>query len=202
MEEGLIFYWCTWAAWIWTTFMMDKKNAGRLKYSVMLLLLIILSPYTAGIHGIQVHMSALVLIVFIQLETFRLKRSETLYIAISALIVMLAHVNFLLFELFDPVWVIFKREWMAGICMSALTIILQSSRQLRLVTLSAGLLQGEILFAIIIRKFGFPHPIASPAFLDAACIAAVIIIAWSGMEQFSASFSKMDQVEREKQRSS
>ena len=110
--EGLYFYWLAWIGWIWVTFIMDKKNPARIKVAIWLLAVIFTAPYKVNILSYDIYLSAFTIVLFLFIETKRLKPGAFLYSFISSFIIMLAYTSFLLFELFDPVWVLFDRKIM------------------------------------------------------------------------------------------
>src|SRR5690606_24938754 len=104
--------WIAWGGWIWTTFVMSKDNRLRFCLSIWLLTIIIVSPYHFTIHGFEVHFSAIVLMLFFIVSTYKFRYMVFGSVCLSAFIIMIGYVSFLLFELYDPIWVIFDRKWM------------------------------------------------------------------------------------------
>lgn len=202
--EGLYFYWLAWIAWVGTTFLMNKNNPLRLKWSVLLLLVILAAPYKIDFVSIEVHLSALAIGLFIFLETRRKKTGSLLYLLLSSFIIMLAYTSFLLFELFDPVWVLFDRNIMLGAAGFYLAVLLHKERQDRILALVSGFLQGDILFSVILWKFNFPYPAASMAFMDSLFISISFLFAWSAIESMISvmSGSTINQVEGEEHKTS
>lgn len=116
---------------------------------------------------------------------------------------MLAYVSFLMFELYDPVWVIINRDWLLTFILMYLTIMLQSEVRMRMYTLLAGVLQGELLYSFVLRQNGFTYPIGSLEFLDFAALAVAILLLWSGLKFTAAYFNThFNHFEREKHKSS
>jgi hydrogenase maturation factor len=91
-------------------------------------------------------------------------------------------VTFHLFEIFDPIWIIFKKEWMMGITLWYLAILLQKTLKGRLLIVFAGAMQGEILYAFILNKFQFPYLIGTFAYFDVCSLTAVMLTGWSLLE--------------------
>ncbi|MEW8970982.1 hypothetical protein [Mesobacillus jeotgali] len=202
--EGLYFYWLAWMGWVWTTFFMNKNNPLRLKWSVLLLAVILAAPYTADVVNIEIHLSALAIGLFIFLETRQKKTGSLLYLFLSSFIIMLAYTSFLLFELFDPVWVLFDRNIMLGAAGFYLAVLLHKERRDRILALISGFLQGDILFSAILWKFNFPYPAASMAFMDILFISLGLLLAWAAIESMISvmSGSTINQVEGEEQKTS
>ncbi|WP_226642313.1 hypothetical protein [Mesobacillus subterraneus] len=202
--EGLYFYWLAWIAWVWTTFFMNKKNPVRLKWSVLLLSVILVAPYTIDLVNIEIHLSALAIGLYVFFETRRKKTGSLLYLFLSSFIIMLAYTSFLLFELFDPVWVLFDRNIMLGAAGFYLSVLLHKERKDRILALVSGFLQGDILFSVILWKFNFPYPAASMGFMDILFISLGLLLAWSAIESMISlmSGSTINQVEGEEQKTS
>ncbi|WP_174734026.1 YphA family membrane protein [Mesobacillus harenae] len=183
--EGLLFYWFAWASWIIFTFLLPK-HPQRTTLSIWILSMIIISPYNMEAGGIHFHASAFVIMFFIYLHTKDISKKTFTYLFITSLILMLGYVSFLIFELFDPVWLLFDRTWMAAVMIAYLTLLLQTDKKMRIVTMLVGTLQGEILYSLILKKLGMPYLIASMEFLDVIAISSFVLLAWSGLELLSA----------------
>jgi hypothetical protein len=202
--EGLYFYWLAWMCWVWTTFFMNKDHPHRLKLTVMLLAVIFAAPFTVDVFIFELHLSAFAIAFFIFFETRRKKTGSLLYLFISSFIVMLAYTSFLMFELFDPVWVLFDRKIMLGAAGFYLAVLLHKDRHDRILALISGFLQGDILFSAILWKFKFPYAAASMVFMDILFISLGLLLAWSAIESMIAvmSGSTINHVEGEEQKTS
>jgi len=202
--DGLYFYWLAWIGWVWTTFFMNKNNPLRLKMAVILLAVILAAPYTVDVFIFEMHLSAVAIAFFIFLETRRKKTGSFLYLFLTSFIIMLAYTSFLMFELFDPIWVLFDRKIMLGAAGFYLAVLLHKERQDRILALISGFLQGDLLFSAILWKFNFPYAAASMAFMDLLFISLGLLLAWSAIESMIAvmSGSTISQVEGEEQKTS
>jgi hypothetical protein len=202
--EGLYFYWLAWIGWVWTTFFMSKDNPLRFRWTVALLAVIFTAPFKVDVLFLEVHLSAVATAFFIFSETRRKKTKSLLYLVLSSFIIMLAYTSFLLFELFDPVWVLFDRKIMLGAAGFFLTVLLHKDRQDRFFALITGFLQGDLLYSAILWKFNFPYVAASLAFMDILFISLGVLLAWSTFEAMVAvmSGSTINHVEGEEQKTS
>jgi hypothetical protein len=117
---------------------------------------------------------------------------------------MLAYTSFLMFELYDPIWVLFDRNIMLAAIGFYLAILLHKNRHSRVLTLITGFLQGEVLFSAILWKFNFPYAISSLAFMDILIVSLAMLVAWSAVETIivTLSGSTINQVEGEEQKTS
>jgi hypothetical protein len=176
--EGALFYWISWLGWVWTTFFIDKQNKYRFIIAFVLLILINSSPYRMEILGIEVYIPAFVLMIFFLIETAKLRTRVFFSVFVTSFIIMLGYVSFLLFELFDPVWVIFDRKWLIAASSILLATVLQSKRHLQILSIGIGMLLGDFLFSFIMKRLGFPYPVASPVFLDIASLTAMVLGLW------------------------
>lgn len=200
--EGLYFYWLAWMAWIWATFFMDKKNPARMKLAVWLLAAIVAAPFKIHLFIFDLHLPAFSIAMFLFIETRKKKTGSFLYLYLSSFIIMLAYTSFLLFELYDPVWVLFDRKIMIAAIGFYLALLLQKNKFNRGLALISGFLQGEILYSIVLWQFNFPYSISSLAFLDILIISLAMLITWSAIETAIAIMSKstLNQAEREEQK--
>jgi hypothetical protein len=180
--EGVIFYWSFWAFWIYLTFILDKQNPYRVKLAAIVLIALILSNVQFTVAGFEVQTSGLFILGISYLFISQEKRGAIIYYFISSFTISIAYVTFHLFEIFDPIWIIFKKEWMMGIVLWYLAILLQKTIKGRLLVIFAGTMQGEILYAYILNKFQFPYLIGAVAYLDVCSLTALLLVGWSTLE--------------------
>ncbi|HJV16688.1 MAG TPA: hypothetical protein VJ546_04770 [Bacillales bacterium] len=199
--EGEIFYWISWSIWVYLTFIFRKEDPNRLKLSASILLVIILANFQFLIWGFEINSSGIFLILFCYVAKACVKTKKMSYFYLCSFIISIAYVTFLLFEIFDPVWLILKKEWMMGICLSYLSLLLQKTLKERLLMMISGTIHGEILYAFILSNYGFSNPISSLAYLDAISLTTIMLIGWSCIENASAFFDHHFKItEKEKQK--
>ena len=180
--EGAIFYWVFWGFWIYLTFILEKQNPYRLKLAAIVLIVIILSNVQFAVGEFDIQSSGLFMLSSCYLFISQEKRGALIYFFICSFTISIAYVTFHLFEIFDPIWIIFKKEWMMGITLWYLAILLQKTLKGRLLIIFAGAMQGEILYAFILNKFQFPYLIGTFAYLDVCSLTAVLLTGWSLLE--------------------
>jgi len=180
--EGEIFYWTCWAFWIYLTFLLEKQNPYRIKLAAIVLIVLILSNIQIKVSVFEIQASGLFILGISYLFISQEKRTAIIYYFICAVIISITYVTFHLFEIFDPIWIIFKKEWMMGIVLWYLAILLQKTLKGRLLILFAGAMQGEILYALILNKFQFPYLIGAYASLDVCSLTALLLVGWSALE--------------------
>ncbi|KOP83259.1 hypothetical protein ACFFHH_08385 [Cytobacillus solani] len=199
--EGLTFYWVSWFFWIIATFFMNKNGRSRLMLSLFLLLLIIVSPYTVVLFNFELSIAGLLLCCPLYSFAARLDWKKRMYLLICSFIIMLAYVCFHLFALFDPVWLIFPRNWMLAVILMLLSFVLNGKKIHRMYIVVLGAIQGEFLYALILSKYSFPYVIGSLTFLDVLSLSTILIVLWSGMESLASFYERhFNQLEREKQK--
>lgn len=201
--EGAMFYWISWAAWVYITFNMDKKNPYRLKLAATVLIVIILSNSHFTLGNYEINVSGLFLLMVSYLFLSQERLGALLYLFIGSLIVTISYVTFHLFEIFDPIWIIFKKEWMMGIAIGYLAILLQKNLKGRLLIAISGTMQGEFLFAFILSEIHFSNPIGAFAYLDVCFLIAALLAGWSFLENAGTIFQNhIPFFEKGKQKSS
>ncbi|MBB6444714.1 YphA family membrane protein [Bacillus benzoevorans] len=199
--DGLLFYWIFWLGWVITTFFYRRDHPHRLTVSAWILGAVILASVTFNILGLQWNGAGLFFIVTVYLYIAGLQSKQALYFLLSSFILMVLTVSFLLFELFDPVWIIIERKWLLAVLVVYGTLLLHSDKNKRILSLLFGMVHGEIFYAYILKKFTFSYPISSPAFLDALALACVLVLTWNSLELITAFFNKYFQsVEKGKQK--
>ncbi|PLR75634.1 hypothetical protein CU633_20060 [Bacillus sp. V3-13] len=201
--EGIIFYWSSWLIWILTTFFLKRENRYRFRISLAILVAIMLSTAQFSLFGLTFNAAPVVLLLFVYWEVAKLNKGQLAYYFICALIVTLAYVSFLLFELFDPVWVLFDRKLMLGFIIVYLIVLLYGDLRMRLCILLSAVFHGEVVFAFILKKLAIDYKIGTLEFLDFVALAAGVLLAWTGLKYALLLLEKtVSQFEREKQKTS
>jgi hypothetical protein len=199
--DGLLFYWFLWLGWIVTTFFYPKTHPDRLMVSAWILVVILLSSTTLHVVVFEMSAAGLFIILTTYLYAATLQTKRLLYFFLSSFILMLTTVCFLLFELFDPIWVWLEREWLLAILVTTITVLLQSDKKQRLLVLLLGMIQGELFYSLILMKYSFLYPVATLYSLDAVALASAILMAWNGFELMAKYFEKyLHSTEKEKQK--
>jgi len=199
--EGITFYFISWCFWIISTFFLKKTSAIRLKLSLWLMLMIILAPHTVAIYSFEISLAAIFMVFSLVIMASKFKGVKIISLLISSLIIMLAYTCFHLFAMFDPVWVIFPKDWMLAILLVSLAFLLQDKGWERIFIIFMGALQGEFLFAWVIGKYPFPYTIGSYAFLDTIFLSAIILSVWRVIELLSIFLSRyINPIEKGKQK--
>ncbi len=112
---------------------------------------------------------------------------------------MLATACFHLYELFDPVWLMMKREWLLAIILTCLTLLLIQSKTQRMIVVMMGSIHGEILFSLLVAKYSFTYPVATLISLDSYALSLSFLVGWNVLESVASYFDKqVHSIEKEK----
>ncbi len=197
---GFVFFGLAWAGWIYSTFIMEKTNPYRFPIAAYLLVTIILSVFKIRFLGLDISLATLFLL-FISFLTFiELPFWKLLYCTIGIFIVSSATAVFYLISLYDPVWIFIDQQILLSFLGACLAVLLFKEYKARIFSTIIGLIQGDILYAIILKKFSIDFPIGSFAFLDGLTLTCVFITIWSGFEYLQTTFEhKNFQQKKEKQ---
>ena len=145
--EGILFYWIFWIGWIIITFFYRKRHPDRLKFSASILVNNLFINILFILFGFELSGSGVFIIFTAYLYIVQFEKRQILYLLLTSFIIMIAYVCFLLFEMFDPIWVIFKREWMLVLLIAYVVIFLHSDKKQRILVMLIGLIQGEVFYA-------------------------------------------------------
>lgn len=201
--EGSLFFWIFWFFWVYLTFFLNKQNPLRLKLAAGILIIIILSNVHFSVGSYDIYASGLLMLLLSYFILSKEKLGSLLYLFICSFIITISYVTFHLFEIFDPIWIIFQKEWMMGICFSYLAILLQKTLKGRLLIMVSGTMQGEILYAYFLNKFQFQYPIGTFEYLDVCSLISLLLVSWSFLENASSIFQNhISFFEKGKQKSS
>ncbi|WP_071395604.1 YphA family membrane protein [Bacillus tuaregi] len=199
--DGLMFYWLFWFGWIITTFFYPRIHPDRLLLSVWILVAITLSTASTVLFDFSISGTGVFILLSIYIWASRLPAKKLLYFMLSSFIIMLTTVCFLLFELFDPIWILIKRDWLLAILTACVAVLLHSDKKQRLLLLLLGMIQGEILYSFILKKYSFSFQVADLYSLDALALAAVLTVGWNTIEMVVSYFEKnLHSIEKEKEK--
>lgn len=182
--DGIYFYWIAWIGWVFTTFLM-KKNQARSVISFLILFILIGSSSTFQFAGFTIRLSFLLLLFISFVVMAKIKGLKLYYYVFSSLIVTIGYVGFKLFELFDPVWLIFDRNWMLSFVIFYLILMLVKEFYNRLIIAIISISNGEILFALILKNFSIPIEIGEFQFFDVLAIIILLIALWRSLEKMA-----------------
>lgn len=185
--EGIYFYWFSWISWVITSFFM-KKCRERTALSFFILFMIMVSGKTYHITGYSIHAPFVLLLFFSLVFMTKTKGFLLLYYLICSLIISIGYVCFHLFELFDPIWLIFDRKWMLSFVILYLILMLVKDPSQRLAIAMIGVSNGELLYSLILKQF-FPEiEIGNFIFLDAVSFIILFISFWNLFEKMARFF--------------
>lgn len=191
--EGIYFYWFSWLGWIITTFLM-KKCSERTALSFVILLVIAVSNSTFQAGSVTIRAAFLIILLFSIVLMAKTKGLSLLYYLICSLIISIGYGCFHLFELFDPVWLIFDRKWMLSFVTLYLTLMLVKNYYYRMTIAMIGFCNGELLYSLILNKFAFAVELGDFPFLDALAVSLLLLSIWNLLEKlalvFEANFQK------------
>lgn len=188
--EGSMFYWICWFFWIYLTFILHKNNPYRLKLSAAVLILIILAGEHFTFMGLNIYLGGLFLLLLSYSTLYGEKSRRVAYFFICSLIVSIATVTFHLFTLLDPVWIVFHQNWVIGVGISYIAILLQKTPKGRFTVMISGTMQGEFLYGYILKNYHFPYEIGSLPYLDACALTMLLLVCWSSLENAAAYFEQ------------
>lgn len=183
--DGSYFYFLMWMGWIVTTFFL-KKDEMRWKISAGILTLIICSQITVSIASFVISINAFILggISFLGIALYSIWKK--IYAVLSGLIIAMLYTSFHLLEVYDPIWIVIDRTFMLSGALVYASILLHRDRVLRLCSLYAGALQGEILVTFIFRRLHFPYEFGSLTFLDIMAVSTLFVMMASYIVKVSA----------------
>ncbi len=173
--EGSYFYFVAWMGWIVTTFFL-RKDEIRWKVSAVILMFIICSQITVSIASFTISVNALILGVISFLGVALYSIWKKVYALLSALIIAMLYTSFHLLEVYDPIWIVIDRTFMLSGTLVYASILLHRDRLLRLCSLYAGALQGEILVTFIFRRLHFPYEFGSLTFFDIIAVSTLLVM--------------------------
>jgi hypothetical protein len=199
--DGLIFFWIFWMGWVVTTFFYPKNHPDRKRLAAWLLISIILSSFSFPFGLVEISGTGVFMIGTAYLFVSRLPIYQLLYLLLSSFILMLVTVCFLLYELFDPIWLFMRRDWLLAIILTCVTLLLLQNRRQRIIAMIVGFIHGELFFSFILTNYSFSYPTATLSSLDSIALTLSFLICWNLFEVVASSFDRnFDSIEKEKQK--
>ncbi|WP_078380163.1 YphA family membrane protein [Sutcliffiella halmapala] len=182
--EGLYFYFLSWVSWIVVMFFF-AKSTQRFLLSICLLLVIAGSNSYISIVDFQVSVSYIVLASTAVILLVKILKKQYLLHYFSICTIALAYVCFKLFEIFDPIWIIFNRTWMLSFILLYLALLLFKSSENRYAFLLAGLILGELLAIFVLNNVFQYSVIGSFEFLDVFAMSFAGLSMWVVFESIT-----------------
>jgi len=197
---GFVFFGLAWVGWIYSTFILEKTSPYRFPIAASLLVTIILSVFKIRFFELDISLAALFLFSISLFKFTKLPFWNLLYCTIGVFIVSIATAVFNLMSLYDPVWIFIDQQILLSFLVTCLTVLLFKEYKVRIFSTIIGLIQGDFLYAVILKKFSINFLIGRFAFLDGLALTCVFITIWSGFEYLQTTFEHKEfQQKKEKQ---
>ncbi|WAA13773.1 hypothetical protein [Fervidibacillus halotolerans] len=196
--EGFIFFWFTWSTWIFSTFILNKKNPYRFPLALISLITMILSAYSVQFFQYRISYASLFLWMISFAAFTNLSFSSLLNKSFRILIMTIAVATFHILSLIDPVWLIFEKTWMQAGSFAFLAILLFSHLKDRIFAVINSFFQGEFIYAALLQRRSIDYPIGSLSFFDSLVLGLLFTSIWSGVEYLRHSFQHHESKGRER----
>ena len=174
---GFFFYWISWSIWITVTFLFAKNHPYRFKTALFILIIIILSPYQFTLFQISMPFAIIPLIMISYIHYMKKSFLQLFTNIIRILIITIYETSYLLITLYDPVWQTIDPLILRSASFSLLGIVLFGSYLDRLFGTILGMIQGEIFYSFILKKWDI-HYALDLALFDHLAIAFFFITSW------------------------
>ncbi|MGD6873930.1 YphA family membrane protein [Sutcliffiella horikoshii] len=178
---GQYFYFLSWMGWIIVTFFFPK-SAIRTNMSILLLVVIACSTTTVQMFGFTITASFLVLVVTALIMLVNSLRQKYILHYFSICTVALAYVCFIIFEIYDPVWIFLDRTWLLSVIILYLSLLLFKTKRERFVFMLTGVLLGEVLRSIVTDRIFSYSDIGSFEFLAVLALSSAGMATWMMFE--------------------
>ncbi len=180
--EGIYFYWLFWIGWIVTTFLLEKSR-NRLAISIVILLLIIFSNKNIIVDDFVVNSSLIIAIIFGFFLLSNRNLRKVLFYLIISLILTSTFVSFKLFQLYDPLWIMFHPTMQVSIILVILLLILVKEQKIRVAIVFITVPQGEFVYSLFLNNFLSEVKVGQLESLDILATTLFISFIWYGFER-------------------
>ncbi|WP_096153741.1 MULTISPECIES: YphA family membrane protein [Bacillus] len=190
--EGHLFYYLAWVGWIIVFFFFSDKKL-RFLLSSVILLLIICSHFYINVLEFRWNLAYFVLLVATFFFLSKVTRKNSVYMYFASTSISLVYVTFIIFEIFDPVFIFLGREWMLTFIILYMCFMLFKEKEQRYIGVLTGLLQGELLAAFIIYSvFGY-NMVAELPFWEIVTLSIAGLSIWVLFEKTTAYLNSLIQ---------
>ncbi|RFU69084.1 hypothetical protein [Bacillus sp. V59.32b] len=183
--DGLFFYWILWMAWVIVMFFIAKTFQGRYWLLFHLLAVMFLAAYELQVYRYVIHVSSIYLLLVCCLYLRNLSLWRIIEFTVSSFIISLGYACFQLYAMLDPVWLIFKADWMFGVLINYLALLIIHEWKLRFGALLVGMLIGETIFSGLLLVNSIPYKAGSYSWLDSAVLVLLMNLLWVSLEFIS-----------------
>ncbi len=174
---GLYFYFLGWIGWIIITFFFPKSSV-RTFLSILLLLVMAGSATYMNLFGFNVNIAFIFLVFTAIILLAKTMKQKYFLHYFSICTLSLAYVCFVIFEIYDPVWIILDRMWMLSFILLYLSLLLFKTKWERFVFMLTGVLQGEILNSMVLNSVFSYSVIGSYEFLAVLFLTSAGLGTW------------------------
>jgi len=197
--SGYIFIGFLWGTWIVATFLMHRQNKFRFPLAILSLAFIIVFPYKVHITSLSIQVPAIIFLIIGYAYIAFLTFAKRMFMLIAIIIMMTGYTGFLLMILYDPVWVVFDYQFMSAILIFIIAQILFPKNLFsHLACTVLGTIQGEIVYGVILSKWGFPYNACSGEYLDTCAIYFFITLTWFFIQYISSQMSLKNSIGKQK----
>lgn len=179
--DGLIFFFSAWLCWVYLTFLAGRNDLCNKRMAAVVLLSIIVSPLHVELWGMKIYGGSVCFFLYSLWFLWESNFKKTLYVYMLAMVISAVYSSIRFFELFDPVIFVVNRLWFVSAMIAIIAVILQHSVKWRLILVSIGTFQGELLITLVLKEKFFLD-IGGFAYLDTLSLSAGIIVFWSFLE--------------------
>ncbi|MRX71015.1 hypothetical protein GJU40_02380 [Bacillus lacus] len=176
--EGILFLWLAWGYWLYCTFLMQKNKARTLQ-SAAVLTIIICSSLSLQLGAFHVTGALLLIWIISMISASAGGLHYTLTFPALVLALTLASSGLRLFELCDPVWFVVSGVQLASAIAAVCSNYFGKSLQEKLSVYGMSMIQGEVLYSLLIHRLNPEGVIGSLAFLDPFFAGGAFIVLWS-----------------------
>lgn len=183
--EGIYFYWIFWIGWVYTTFLFDKTKQ-RISITIGILLFIIFSNKHIVVGDVVLNSTILLCLAIGYFLVSKKAFGTVLYYLSIGLILTSSYVAFRLFQLYDPVWVMFHPTFKLSIILILLVIILVKEQSIRIAILFIAVSQGELIYFLFLNRIFPQEVIGKLESLDIIAITTALSYLWFAFEKMVA----------------
>ncbi|MBS4199517.1 hypothetical protein KHA93_07610 [Bacillus sp. FJAT-49732] len=174
---GMIFLLTAWVTWIYSTFIMDKKSMYRWPIAMFSLIFIIIKDFSFSSYSLHLTVPSILMLAICYYLASRLPLKKQLHLLFTVFTLMIGYTGFLLFEMYDPIWMFIDRVVLISFFLFIFSYFVYSSSVItRILLVCLGTLQGDIIFALFLSKWNMPYIIGSKEYLDIISITIFSII--------------------------
>ncbi|ARK30292.1 YphA family membrane protein [Halalkalibacter krulwichiae] len=154
--EGIFVYWIGWSFWVVVSFFW-AKSSKRFFAALSILIMLIILPLSINIGHLEISIAFILFSIYLCSQIKLYKKMQLIRLFIISTTIAGAYGGFQMILIYDPVIEYIDSRWMSASLIGMIAFILSHSIKDRFITSLFGLVQGELLTKLVLKRNIYIH---------------------------------------------